>query len=93
LDARRRPIVRFEMRAALRPVWRSMSFQMGSSETDLIFVIASTKYSQTCVQRPPSGPRICGRVDSLLTGGCCSEVGFCYKDSNWDSLVVVVAGK
>jgi hypothetical protein len=41
-------------------------------------------HSQTCVQRPPSGPQICGR---------CSEVAFnVIKDSNWDSKMVVAVG-
>ncbi len=37
-------------------------------------------YSQTCVQRLPSGPQICGR---------CSGVGLCYKETNWDTRMMV----
>ncbi len=29
----------------------------------------------------------------LLTGGRCSKVGLRYKDSNWDSKIVVAVGK
>ncbi len=29
----------------------------------------------------------------LFTGGRCSVVGLCYKDSNWDSKVVVAVGR
>jgi hypothetical protein len=25
----------------------------------------------------------------VLTGGCCKEVGLCYKNWNWDSKIVV----
>jgi hypothetical protein len=45
-------------------------------------VLLNFPYSQTCTQRPPSGPK---------TGGRCSEVASCYKDLNWDSKTVVAA--
>jgi hypothetical protein len=56
--------------------------QTGTLHTSVTLRIS--KYSQTCLQRPPSGLNSCGR---------CTEVPLCYKNSNWESKMVVFEGR
>jgi hypothetical protein len=52
----------------------------------------SFMYSQTCVQRPPSGVGT-QKLWSFLTGGHCSEVPLCYKQGKWGQKMVVAVDK
>jgi len=50
-------------------------------------VDAKSTYSQTCVQRPPSGPQTCGRCLQLVV---VQKGTLRSKTKNWDSKMVAV---